>query len=126
MIKKENIKFLSSDNKTEINAYKWIPESNYKGVVQITHGMAEYIDRYDDFARFLAKNGFLVIGHDHLGHGKSVNTKDDYGYFGKNPSNLLIKDMHKLREMFQDDKPYFMIGHSMGSFLLRKYFDNHK
>lgn len=121
MVKKEIIKFLSSDNKTMINACKWYSDTNYKAIVQIIHGMVEYIDRYDEFATFLANNGFLVIGHDHLGHGLSVINKEDYGYFGKNPSELLVNDMNKLREMFQDDKPYFMIGHSMGSFLLRKY-----
>ena len=122
MIKKEIFKFLSNNNQTMINACKWIPQnSEYIGIIQIIHGMAEHIDRYDEFATFLANQGFLVVGHDHLGHGYSINSKDDYGYFGKNPSDLLIKDIHKLRMIFQDNKPYFMIGHSMGSFLLRKY-----
>ncbi len=121
MIKKEIFKFLSSDNKTMINACKWIPEKNYKGIIQIVHGMVEFIDRYDEFARFLAEKGFLVIGHDHLGHGDSINSVDDYGYFGNKPFELLLSDIHKLREMFQDDKPYIILGHSMGSFLLRSY-----
>ncbi len=121
MIKKEIFNFLSSDNKTMINACKWYKNNNYKGVIQIIHGMVEFIDRYDEFAKFLAENDYLVIGHDHLGHGDSVNNPSDYGYFGKNPSELLIKDIHKLREMFDNNKPYIIIGHSMGSFLLRKY-----
>ena len=121
MIKKEKFEFTSIDNKTMINAFKWIPEKKPKAVIQLIHGMVEYIDRYDEFARFLANKGFLVVGHDHLGHGDSVNSNDDYGYFGDNPCDLLIKDIHKIREMFDDDLPYIMIGHSMGSFLLRTY-----
>ena len=121
MIKKEKFNFLSSDNKTMINAFKWIPEDKPKAVIQIIHGMVEYIDRYDEFARFLASKGFLVVGHDHLGHGDSINNSDDYGYFGNPPRDLLISDIHKIREMFENNLPYVMIGHSMGSFLLRTY-----
>lgn len=121
MIKKEQFSFLSSDNKTMINACKWIPNNKPKAVIQIIHGMAEYIERYDEFARFLASKGFLVVGHDQLGHGDTVTNKDDYGYFGNNPRTLLINDIHKIRGMFESDLPYIMIGHSMGSFLLRTY-----
>ena len=96
--------------------------------MQIHHGMTEYIDRYDEFATFLAENGYLVVGHDHAGHGKSIRTEDDYGYFGygntKHPSDVLVDDMHILRTMIQKEYrelPYYMLGHSMGSYMLRKY-----
>ncbi len=127
MIKKENFNFLSSDNKTKINACKWYKEdAKYKAIVEINHGMIEYIDRYDDFAEYLAENDFLVIGHDHLGHGNSIESDQDLGYFGKHPSNLVITDMYKLRKkFFKEDIPYFILGHSMGSYMLRKYLSIH-
>ena len=92
--------------------------------LQITHGMIEFVERYRLFAEFLTENGFMVVGHDHLGHGDSVASKDDWGYFAENPSDTVIADMHALRTMIQKENPgvpYFMMGHSMGSYMLRKY-----
>lgn len=125
MIKQE-FTFLSTDKKTNIHAIKWIPESNeYKAILQITHGMVEYIERYELFGEFMTANGFMVVGHDHIGHGESVVSKEDWGYFAaENPSDILIEDMHKLRSIIQEENPgiaYFMFGHSMGSYMLRKY-----
>lgn len=122
----ENFKFLSNDGKTNIHAVKWIPDSGeYKGIIQITHGMVEYIERYEGFAEFLTDNGFMVVGHDHLGHGESVTSKENWGFFTENnPSDTLVEDMHKLRTTIQKDNKdvaYFMFGHSMGSYMLRKY-----
>ena len=86
--------------------------------------MIEFVERYRPFADFLTKNAFMVVGHDHLGHGDSVASKDDWGYFAENPSDTVIADMHTLRTMVQKENPgvpYFMMGHSMGSYMLRKY-----
>lgn len=123
MIRKGNFTFLSADGKTTISGRTWAPEDgSAKGVVQLVHGMVEHILRYDVFAQFLADNGFLVVGHDHLGHGGSVQKEQDYGFFGKDPCALLVKDIHKVRTHFQKEgQPYFILGHSMGSFLLRVY-----
>ena len=126
-MKNEVFTFLSKDGKTNIHAVKWIPDSGeYKAILQITHGMIEYIERYEPFAKFMTENGYMVVGHDHLGHGESVNTKEDLGFFADvdSPSDYLIEDMHKLRTAIQKenlDVPYFMFGHSMGSYMLRKY-----
>ena len=127
MAKKETFTFLSKDGKTQIHCIKWTPEDgNYRAILQLTHGMVEYIDRYDAFANFMTTQGFLVVGNDHLGHGDSVVSKEDWGYFAPNPSDTLIEDMHTLRTMTQEEgKPYFMLGHSMGSFMLRKYLIHH-
>ncbi len=135
-MKKQELRFKSNDEKSLIHAVIWTPDnfnedegenSDIKGVLQITHGMVEFIERYEDFARFMTENGFIVAGHDHLGHGKSSDEKD-WGYFAeKNPSDILVKDMHKLRRYLSkryEGYPYFMLGHSMGSFLLRKYLSN--
>ena len=118
MTKEEKFTFLSADGKTTIHAVKWIPEDGkYEAILQITHGMIEFVERYRPFAEFLTENGFMVVGHDHLGHGDSVASKDDWGYFAENPSDTVIADMHALRTMIQKENPgvpYFMMGHSMG------------
>ena len=125
MIKKD-FTFLSSDQKTYIHSIVCYPHNGqFNRVLQMIHGMLEYIERYLAFFEYLTENGFLVIGHDHLGHGKSINTKEDLGYFGEpNPSELVIRDIHSLRLIAQakyPNLPYFMAGHSMGSYLLREY-----
>ena len=126
MTREERFSFLSEDGKTMIDAVKWIPEGGkYHAILQISHGMVEYIDRYKHFAEFLNDHGYLVVGHSHLGHGNSVQSKEDWGYFAeKDAPNVLIKDMHTLRMMIQKENPevpYFMAAHSMGSYLLRRY-----
>lgn len=126
MTREERISFLSADGKTTIDAVKWIPaDGKYHAILQVSHGMVEYIDRYKHFAEFLNEQGYLVVGHSHLGHGASVVSKSEWGYFAEEKaSNILIEDMHSLRTMIQNenpDVPYFMLGHSMGSYLLRRY-----
>ena len=122
---KQEFRFLSQDKKTQIHAIEWIPQGEVKAIVQLCHGMVEYIDRYHDFATFLANNGFYVVGHDHLGHGQSVFSSDRLGYFHKTRGNeYVVGDIHQLRvrtEKKFPNVPYFMLGHSMGSFLVRQY-----
>lgn len=122
---KREFKYPSRDGATEIHAVEWIPEGEVKAVLQICHGMTEYINRYDEFARFMNEHGIYVAGHDHLGHGESVQGEDCYGYFHETRGNhYVIGDIHKLRGITQrkyPETPYFMLGHSMGSFLLRQY-----
>ena len=130
MTKEEQFSFLSKDGKTKIHAVKWMPESGeYRAVLQITHGMVEYIERYKPFAEFLNDQGVLVVGHDHLGHGASVASEEELGYFAEpDPSDTLVEDMHTLRTTIQTENPgvpYFMMGHSMGSYMLRKYLCIH-
>ena len=124
MIKRE-FTYPSKDGKTQIHAIEWIPDQEVKAVLQICHGMVEYVDRYHEFAAYLAEKGFYVTGHDHLGHGKSVTSEEEYGYFPQPDGNkCVILDIHNLRKMTSEkypEVPYFMLGHSMGSFLLRQY-----
>ncbi len=99
---------------------------HYKAVIQLVHGMAEYVLRYEDFAAYLARRGYVVCGNDHAGHGFSVESDDERGYFGKreNSWQFLIEDMDYLKGVMRldyPDIPYFMLGHSMGSFLAREY-----
>lgn len=121
---KKDFYYPSADGKTTIHAIRWEPEGSPKAIVQIIHGMVEFIDRYDDFATYLAGYGYLVCGEDHIGHGESVISDEYHGYFGKDGNAWIISDIHKLRTMMQDEYPdlkYLMLGHSMGSFLLRQY-----
>lgn len=122
---KQEFYYPSRDGKTQIHAIEWIPEGEIKGVLQICHGMVEYINRYDEFAEFMAGHDYYVTGHDHLGHGKSIQTEEDLGYFNETRGNqYVIGDIHKLRELTMKKHPgvpYYMLGHSMGSFLLREY-----
>lgn len=125
MIKTE-FTFLSSNGKTKIHAIKCLPkDGKYTRIFQMIHGMYEYIERYLPFFEYLTTKGFIIVGHDHLGHGESINNKEDLGYFGEpNPNDLLIKDIHSLRLMTQEkypNLPYFICGHSFGSYLLREY-----
>lgn len=129
-MKKSTFEFLSADKGTKIHGVRWEPEQGeLQGILQITHGMVEYVERYDGFAEFMTEQGFLVVGHDHLGHGASVVSKEYWGYFAKeNGSDILVEDMNQLRTMTQKEYPalpYFMLGHSMGSFLLRKYLSKY-
>lgn len=122
---KEEFYYLSRDGMTKIHAIEWVPDGEIKAVLQICHGMVEYIDRYDEFARYLTDRGYYVVGHDHLGHGQSIQKEEDLGYFHEKCGNkFVIGDMHQLRQKTQSkypDAPYFILGHSMGSFLTRQY-----
>ena len=125
-MKKRTFQFQSADKATRIHGVKWEPENGeVKGILQISHGMIEYVERYEKFAEFMTEQGFMVVGNDHLGHGKSVKSQELWGYFAdKGGSDIVVKDLDRLRRMIQKEHPgtpYFMLGHSMGSFLLRKY-----
>ena len=117
----------SADGETRIHALEWLPEGRPAATLQLCHGMAEYIARYDEFASFLAENGFYVTGNDHLGHGQSVTSPDRLGYFNDPRGNeCVIADIHALRQRTftgYPGVPHFMLGHSMGSFLLRQYIE---
>ena len=116
---KDEFYFPSKDGNTEIHTIEWKPEGKVKAVLQLSHGMVEYINRYDEFAQFLCEQGFYVVGNDHLGHGKSIQSKSEYGFFNEKYGNAcVLGDMHTLRQRTSrkyPDVPYFMLGHSMGS-----------
>ena len=124
-VTEQKLTFLSSDGRTTIHCKKWIPEGEVKAVLQIAHGMSEYVDRYGDFARYMAENGVLTVGNDHLGHGDSVVSEEEKGYF-KQPDGMecVLSDMDTLRKNAECEYPgvpYFILGHSMGSFYTRVY-----
>lgn len=117
--------FTSSNGVNKIRTLIWQDEESAPvGVVQIAHGVSEHIGRYDDFARFLAVNGFVVCGNDHLGHGKSVESEADLGYVFDGDHVNMVRDMNTLHNIMSKrypEIPYIIFGHSMGSFLARIY-----
>lgn len=125
MVKKEEFTFDSRDGQSKIHAVRWVPEEKVVCILQIVHGMAEYIERYEDLAQYLGERGVLVTGDDHLGHGKSVAENGVYGYFcEQDPATVIVRDVHRLKKLTQEEYPgvpYVILGHSMGSFILRNY-----
>lgn len=121
--------FQSSTGRTSIHALKCVPDSKPRAVVQIAHGIAEHIDRYRPFMEFLADNGFVVAGNDHLGHGKSIRVPEEQGFFAeKDGWWRVVDDMDKLHDIMSNEYPelpYVLFGHSMGSFLTRTYLIKH-
>ena len=127
MTKVTQYSFDSKDDRhTKIHALKWEDEDiEPVAILQLVHGMQEHIERYSEFAQYLAENGFVVFGHDHIGHGESVENESELGIMHcKHPDDVMVSDMFSnyllIKEQYPD-KPYFILGHSMGSYLLRKF-----
>ena len=117
--------FASSTGENTIHARKCMPEGQVRGIVQIAHGIAEHIGRYEDFMAFLAENGFAAVANDHLGHGETSKNNVEKGLFAlKNGWTYAVDDMARLHDLMSKehpDMPYILFGHSMGSFLARTY-----
>ncbi len=98
------------------------------GILQLVHGMAEHRERYHGFMDYCAERGLIVAIHDHRGHGASVQSSEDYGYFGKNGVEAVIKDAHQVTEYLKSrfpDLPLTLFGHSMGSLIVRCYIQEY-
>ena len=116
----------SSDGKSKLSGFLFLPEGHPCAVVQICHGMCEYILRYEELAQHLTDAGYAVCGIDHLGHGSTARLNNEMlGYFGeKGAWNNLVEDQEIERKAISAHfagLPYFLLGHSMGSFYARQY-----
>ena len=115
--------FNSSTGKNKIHARMCVPDAEPRAIVQIIHGIAEYIDRYDEFMSFLADNGIIAVGTDHLGHGKSIESEEQTGFFAyENGWDYVVRDEEVLRLAMHEnypELPIIVFGHSMGSFMAR-------
>ncbi|MEH7331130.1 lysophospholipase [Neobacillus drentensis] len=126
MSQQSSFTFQTEDG-VEIFAKKWAAKSEIrpKAIVQIAHGMAEHIDRYDAFAKELMSHDFIVYGNDHRGHGETAKLNNMSGYFADEQGfKKVVEDMHALTMIIEKEFPGFPIilfGHSMGSFLSRRY-----
>ncbi|MFV0401838.1 MAG: alpha/beta fold hydrolase [Oscillospiraceae bacterium] len=111
-----------SDGIHQLSVTIWEEPAEIKGVVQIVHGMREYVERYNEFAVYLVNHGFVVAGHDHLGHGDTA-VPGEEGFFGeKDGAKALVLDCVRVTRWLRDrypGLPLFLLGHSMGSFVGR-------
>ncbi|MDX8044684.1 alpha/beta hydrolase [Gracilibacillus sp. S3-1-1] len=123
-MKKESFWYTTKDQH-EIHVKCWHSPTPPKAIVQIAHGMVEHIERYDAFATYLTEQGITVYGHDHRGHGKTGEKNNTQGFFAeKNGFDRVVYDCIELTEMIRENNkqlPIFLVGHSMGSFISRRY-----
>lgn len=119
------IKIPSTDGIHSLNCKLYIPDSEPIALFQAVHGMTEHLQRYDDFLRELCQKGYLCFIHDHLGHGKSVNSDSELGFISeKDGWKLLVDDtdtVYQTVSQMYPNKEHFLMGHSMGSFVTRLY-----
>lgn len=119
----KTVKVRSSDNIHTLKGKIFIPEGEINGVFHLVHGMTEHIDRYDGFFDEFAKRGYVCCGYDNLGHGKTANNAEELGFIAhKNGYDYLMRDVKvfsdKIRKNYPN-VPYILMGHSMGSFIVR-------
>ena len=125
-------RFPSKDGKSSVAYYIFEPKecSEIKGIVQISHGMCEYFLRYSPFAEYLAERGYIVCGHDHIGHGRTAACDNDLGFTSKrDAADFFIDDMYSLTKIVREKYagiPLCVFGHSMGSFVTRNYLAKYK
>jgi len=123
-MQKKEVILPSNQDGLDLSVLQVKPEGEIKGIVQISHGMAENKERYLEFMQFLAQNGYVSIIHDHRGHGKSVIRKEDLGYFYDNKAEYIVEDLKQVTDYIKEqypNKPLILFGHSMGSMVVRKY-----
>lgn len=121
---KQDLYITSADTDQSLHYVIWAPAEPPVAVLQLVHGMEEYITRYEPLAQAMVSRGWAVIGHDHLGHGQSG--KWERGFFTerRDGARLLIDDMHTITQVARQrwtGVPLFIFGHSMGSFFTRRY-----
>ncbi|MCR5801532.1 MAG: lysophospholipase [Lachnospiraceae bacterium] len=129
-MKKEEFFYDSRDGVDRIHAVRYLPdEGRPVGILQIVHGMSEYFERYEATAKYFTDRGIVVVGEDHLGHGKSIPEGGRPGYMCRqDAATVIIRDVHRLKKITQEiypGVPYVILGHSMGSFIVRNYISKY-
>lgn len=125
-MEKKEIKIKSTDNITELNVNIWLPDNQKpKGVIQLAHGITEHIGRYEKFAEFFTKKGYIVVANDIIGHGKSTSESKPKMYLGSaNSWFYVVNDFYKvykfMREKYKEEE-YILLGFSLGSFVVRTF-----
>jgi len=119
--------FTSTDG-LRIACSRWDSRGPCRGVVQIAHGLGEHIGRYLGLIEVLAGAGLVVYGNDHRGHGRTALSSKHFGDFGEGGFKLLVEDMVRLSAIAKEEnpeKPFILLGHSMGSFASQQYVLDH-
>jgi alpha-beta hydrolase superfamily lysophospholipase len=122
-----NFRFTSTDG-LSIACARWDSHGPVRAVVQIAHGMGEHIGRYIPTIEVLVSAGYIVYGNDHRGHGHTAPDAAHFGDFGEGGFDLLVQDMARLSRIAKDEnpgQPFFLLGHSMGSFAAQQYVLDH-
>lgn len=120
----ESGSFESVNGYCSIAWHLYLPLEEPKAIVQLSHGMCEYVNRYEPLAEYLTARGIIFCGNDHLGHGDSIRSERDLGFFGKQGWQSEVKNMYRFTLMLHERFPHLpiiLLGHSMGSFLARAY-----
>lgn len=124
-IRKVSFSVPSTDGAHDLIGRVYLPSVEAKGYFQVVHGMTEHIERYDRFMTDMAEAGYITFGYDHLGHGKTAKNDSELGYIAeKNGWELLSRDVGAYADAIRDNfgnknMPYCLMGHSMGSFVVR-------
>lgn len=122
---KETLLYPSScpDRTITYTIYKTL--SPPRAILQLSHGMCEYVERYEPLAHYLTSRGILLCGNDHLGHGRTGDKYNEFGYFAEENGDKFVtrdvKNLTKIMKKQYPDIPYILMGHSMGSFIARDY-----
>ncbi len=128
---KHEVTYPSSDGKHTIVGVIYTPSDMApRGIVQLSHGMIDYVERYEFLAAALTDAGYIFAGNHHLGHGRSVLSPEDYGFFTEEGDGILclLRDLHQMNRLLREkfpSLPVIMMGHSMGSFLSRLYVERY-
>ncbi len=112
-----------------VHAFFLQPDGEAKGHIHLLHGMSEHIGRYAEFAHYLAGQGYVVSGHDHRGHGKTAGLNGQLGHFADAGGfERVVQDVYEIVTTLRAQYPakrFILFGHSMGSFVARRYVQLH-
>ena len=126
----KSVSFASGDGKSTVKAKIYVPKDrSIVGVVQLAHGMKDHVARYEVLAEYLAGEGYVFAGNDHIGHGETAGAEENFGFFAdKDAISIILHDLHTMNRLLRKDFPDFkpiLMGHSMGSFLSRLYVNKY-
>ena len=118
------VSFKSFNERDMVQGWVYVPACEPKGIIQLVHGFGEHSRRYFHMIVAFMDAGFIVAADDHVGHGKTAVVNDTWGDWGEKGAHTMMEDEHQLTELVKamyPELPYFMFGHSMGSFIARDY-----